>query len=127
MQNGHFRLLFHTPDNSSYDEMVMNKYIAFVGTRASLIPNVSRRTWSAHCCSGHAFCFFFPSPWHLLSVFIFFFCCLGGCCSSPFAVAIVVFSMHRPHQESWSSHILLLSLEMVVLELLQLQLLCLYA
>lgn len=59
--------------------------------------------------------YFFPSPWHLLSVFIFFFCCLGGCCSSPFAVAIVVFSMHHPHQESWSSHILLLSLEMVVL------------
>lgn len=58
MQNGHFRLLFHTPDNSSCDEMVMNKYISFVGTRASLIPNVSRRTWSGHCCSGHAFCFF---------------------------------------------------------------------
>jgi hypothetical protein len=54
MQNGHFRLLLHTPDNSSssYDEMVMKKFIAFVGsraefitfvgTRASLIPNVSR-------------------------------------------------------------------------------------
>jgi hypothetical protein len=44
MQNGHFRLLLHTPDNSSsrYDETVMKKFIAFVGTRASPILNVSR-------------------------------------------------------------------------------------
>ncbi len=72
MQNGHFRLLLHTPDNSSsnYDEMVMKKYIAFVGTRASPITNLSRRTRSGHSCSVHAFCFF-PSLRHLL-VFSYF-------------------------------------------------------
>lgn len=43
MQNGHFRLLLHTPDSSSDDETVMKKYIAFIGTRASPILNVSRR------------------------------------------------------------------------------------
>lgn len=89
MQNGHFRLLFHTPDNSSYDEMVMNKYIAFVGTRASLIPNVSRRTQSGHSCSGHAFLFFsftlaFTKCFHiflLLSWWLLFFTfCSCNCC-----------------------------------------------
>jgi hypothetical protein len=44
MQNGHFRLLLHTPDysSSSYDETVMKEFIAIVGTIANPIPNVEQ-------------------------------------------------------------------------------------